>query len=74
MEGPEEMTNIHSIYTSIIQNGTSSWKALAFLRRIKFEEEEFDFRIHFNDKHVPDGIVWITKAMRKYLCDIYLIF
>ena len=34
---------------------------------MKFEEEGFDFRIHFNDDHVPDGIVWITKAMRRSL-------
>ena len=67
LEGPEVMANMHFIYASIIQNGTSSWKALAFLRKIKFEEEGFDFRIHFNDDHVPDGIVWMTKAMRKSL-------
>ena len=52
-----------------MQNGTSFWKALAFLRKIKFEEEGFDFRIHFDEDHVHvlDGIVWITKAMRKSL-------
>ena len=57
LEGPEVMVNIHSIYASIMQNGTSSWKALTFQRKIKFEEEKFDFRIHFNDDHVPDGII-----------------
>ena len=50
-----------------MQSGNSSWKALAFLRKMKSEEEGFDFRIRFNKDHVPDGIVWITKSMRNNL-------
>ena len=34
---------------------------------MKSEEEGFDYRIHFNEEHVPDGIVWVTKEMTSNL-------
>ena len=67
VESPEVINNIQSIYANIMQSGTSSWKALAFLRMMKSEEEGFDYRIHFNEEHVPDGIVWVTKEMKANL-------
>jgi hypothetical protein len=47
-----------------MQSGTSPWKVLAFLRMIKSEEEGFYYRIHFNEEHVPDGIVRVIKEMK----------
>ena len=67
VETPDVINNIHSIYANILQSGSSSWKALAFLRKMKHEEDGFDYRIHFNEEHVPDGIVWTTKQMKENL-------
>ena len=40
-----------------MQNGNSTWKAYAFLKSMKRKEPGFDFRVHFDEEQVPDGIV-----------------
>ena len=34
---------------------------------MKSEEEGFDYRIHFDEEHVLDGIVWVTKEVKLNL-------
>ena len=41
---------------------------------MKHDEAVFAFGLQFDDKHVPDGIVWITASMRKILFDMEILY
>ena len=43
LDNPDVTMNIQSAYANIMQNGSSTWKALAFLNRMKDVESDFDF-------------------------------
>ena len=34
---------------------------------MKHEEKGFYYRIHFNEEHVRDEIVWMNKVMKEHL-------
>ena len=59
--------NFKTVYDNIIQSGIHTWKALAYLNKLKKEGSGFDFCIHFDSENTPDGIVWMTLTTKWLL-------
>ena len=64
---PNINKNYRDMFTTIMQSGTQTWKALAYLNKLKRELVGFDYRIHYNSEGLPDAIVWMTLQMKKNL-------
>ena len=60
-------TNFRTVYANIMQSGSHTWKALAYLNKLKKEGNGFDFRIHLDEEDTPDGLVWMTVNMKRML-------
>ena len=50
-----------------MNSGTHKWKALLFLKKLKRQRDGFEYRMHFDNDGIPDGIVWMSLCMRKLL-------
>ena len=62
---PNINSNYMAMFTTLMQSGSHSWKALAYLNKLKRELVGFDYRIHYNNEGLPDVIVWMTLHMKK---------
>ena len=60
-------TNFRTVYANIMQSGSHTWKALAYLNKLKKECNGFDFRMHLDEEDTPDGLVWMTVNMKRML-------
>ena len=57
LDRPIIRNNYRRLYANVMQNGSSSWKALDYLNKLKQKEIGFDFRMRFNEESLPIGIV-----------------
>ena len=55
------------MYKNLLQNGLNTWKALVYLRSLNETMSGFDYRVHYDNEGLPDGIVWMKPNMRKIL-------
>ena len=67
LDQPIIRNNYRRLYANVMQNGSSTWKALDYLNKLKQKETGFDFRMRFNEESLPIGIIWITHTMRKHV-------
>ena len=56
-DDPIVKVNLRELFQNIIQQDTSSWKAISLLRVTKETCPGFDYRIHYNIDGVPDGFM-----------------
>ena len=59
--------NYQAMYEQILHNDKDTWKAVAYLEKLKAEMHGFDFKIHYNNDGLPDAIVFMTHGMRRNL-------
>ena len=45
------------MYKNLLQNGYNTYKVLAYLRAIKENMSGFDYRVHYDNKGLSDGIM-----------------
>ena len=67
LDNPKIIENYRPMYARVLQNGSESWKALAFLKELKSKLTRFGFRLRFNEDKLPTGVVWIIYTMRQHL-------
>ena len=63
LEDPLIQTNFNSMLQDIMAEDTTTWEALAFVRRCKKTMIGFDFRIRLDDNHRPNGLIYMTPMM-----------
>lgn len=59
--------NLTKLLRNVMQEGSSTWDALAFLEELRSNNPGFDFRLSREDNGRPDGLCWMTSEMRRDL-------
>ena len=67
LDTPRLRCNFRNVHKNLLQNGSNTWKLLAYLRSIKETQSGFEYRVHYDNEGLPDGIVWMALNMRKNL-------
>jgi len=67
LDDPLIRTNFNAMLHEIMAEDSTTWEALAFVRRCKRNMIGFDFRIRLDAKHRPNGLVYMTPMMRSNL-------
>ena len=62
---PITRINFNEMLHKVMAEGSSTWEALAFLRRCKSEMVGFDFRIRLNNKNHPCALMFTTPNGRS---------
>ena len=60
LDDPIIRINFNDMLLKIMSEGSSTWEALAFLKRCKKEIPGFDFRIRLNENNHPCALVFTT--------------
>ena len=65
VEDPLFRTNFTEFFRTIMHNNTSTWEAVAFLKKCEKELPDFQYKVHFGPDGLPDAIMSMTAAMRR---------
>ena len=65
LDNPVIRINFKEMLLKIMAEDSSTWEALAFLRRCKEEIPGFDFRIRLNERNHPCSLVFTTSNGRN---------
>ena len=65
LDNPIIRINFQEMLLKIMAEDSSTWEALAFLRRCKDEMPGFDFRIRLNERNHPCSLVFTTANGRN---------
>ena len=64
LDNPMVRINFNEMLLKVMSDDSSTWEALAFLRRCKIEMPGFDFRVRLNENSHPCGLVFTTPNGR----------
>ena len=67
LEDPDIMLNYSKMFRNIMHNDPDSWTAVSFLEKMKVEQHNFDFKIHYGVDGRPDAILYMTAQMKLNL-------
>ena len=60
-------TNFLAILRKVMQDDSGTWKAIGYLNELKIKMPGTDFRVRYDECHLPDAIVWMTPFMKNNL-------
>ena len=67
LNDPMVHTNFLAILRKVMQDDSGTQKAIGYLNELKIKVPGTDFRIRYNECHLPDAIVWMTPFMKNNL-------
>ena len=59
--------NYLSVLRDVMQNGTTTWHALGFLRKMQSIQPGLSYRLRYDENQLPDAIMWMTPDMKNNL-------
>ena len=66
-DDPLIRSNLLSILRGVMQNGSTTWHALGFLKKMKSLDTGLSYRLRVDADGLPDAIMWMSPAMKKRL-------
>jgi hypothetical protein len=66
-DNPMQKQNLTALLRKVMQEGSSTWDALRFLKQMKQTNPGFDFRVKYDPFGQPEGVCWMLPEMRSDL-------
>ena len=67
LDDPMIRLNFNNMLRKVMAEDSTSWEALAFVRKCKNTMPGFDFKIRLDQSHRPNAIMYMTPMMRSNL-------
>jgi hypothetical protein len=67
IDDPLTKVNVRDILRKICSESNDMWMAVSFLRKMKASTPGFDYRVKYDEKGIPEGIMYMTPRMRQDL-------
>ena len=73
-DDPMITKKMNYILRKVMKEDSGTWKAIDYLRELKSVNTGLDFRVAYDSGGAPEGILWMTKATRKILLNMVILY
>jgi hypothetical protein len=67
VDDPLTKVNVKHILRKICSESNDMWMAVSFLKKMKESTPGFEYRVKYDDKGIPEGIMYMSPRMRQDL-------